>query len=110
MEIVFKNAKTNVPKEYEEGKVKSYVSYLDFIEIAFNSPVPQGMTIVQMREEMNILELIEDKDVEEVTFNEKQFDRVKTRLENTTWNQRIQEVIELYDYVDALSDEIKTKK
>ena len=86
------NRITNISKG-ENDKM----SYSDLIKIVVNTPIPQGMTIADMKVRMDIMEQCDTG----MDFTASQITELKTFCASQKWNIVSRDLIEFSDYIES---------
>lgn len=90
------NKKTNVLKNKNEA-----MYYADFIEYLFTSPIKEGLSIKQMRDDIDIINAVTTKE-EFFELSDTQLQRVKQLLATSVWSIRHVDIVKFMDYLEKV--------
>jgi len=83
----------------EDVKVK----YSDLLAAIINTPVKQGISLKEMREDLALLDKVENMKLASVgEFSDEDIAKIKTLTENHLWGVRHADFITFADYIESL--------
>lgn len=75
--------------------------YSDLLLHVFNIPVTEGISIKDMKEDMDILTILQSEN-KKLEFTEHQFNRIKDLVEKSVWAVRHKDIVDFVNYIEVL--------
>lgn len=108
------NIVTEIPKTYEKDEKGKeifdennqlipvdYWRYSDFIMLVMNQKVPEGVTIQQMKDDIAIVDAIEDHD-DKIQLKDSEVTRLRNKLESFKWGFAHKELLKFAAAIEKL--------
>lgn len=100
----------NVENRKVELKIQGQevpTSYAELLKTVVDQPVREGVTISEMRANIQIIEVIEDairKNTKTLAFDKEHFKKVAKQVEGSTWAVNSVEILDFADYIGSLKE------
>lgn len=87
------NKTTSLPLSKDEN-----AKYSDLLKIVIDKPVQEGLTLSEMRRDLELIKVVEQAG-EVIEFTKEQFDIVVKAVESHAWPMRHADLVEFGDYI-----------
>ena len=85
------------------GPTELVMNYGDLLAVVLNQPVREGITLKEMRADLDLLSKIETlQKQEEETFTKEEIDKIKALVSDFKWGARHTDLLDFGDYIDSL--------
>jgi len=93
---VIENKETSIKLNEEQN-----VHYSDLIATVINKPLKESMSLMEMRKDLKILEVLE-KAKETIEFEDVDLSYIKDAVNKSTWVIRHKDILDFADYIESL--------
>lgn len=79
-----------------------YVNYSDLLTAVLNKPIPQSISLKDMRRDIKLMDKFEDA-TDSIELSDDEFKHVSGLVENSEWAIKHIDIIAFADYIESLS-------
>lgn len=100
-------SKTVLNKKTELTNSEGKIDRNSFLKFIVNEPTKEGLTIIQMRERMRIIDAIDNAGEGNVTLEDHDFNLLKNIFDNFRFYKPHKDILELANHLEELSKQKK---